>query len=466
MVRAIVSLRSSSWIGLLSSRSPRRQSSILGTNARTRHSRLVLVGQDPYSLCQDHANRRSMMLQVRSVWSTGQTPPETPSLSLSPNEVKRASQIVRDYLPGEPLRFMAITYQEEEADVTNRSAEVLVLNTTTGLARELSVDLVSNKVSSTVELPPGTQPFFTPEECDLAETIAKNSPELQSALRERYGITDMDRIAADPWSVNLASSDDIAMTINPDDGSPRRLVQTFLYQRVQGKDMEDNHYAHPIALVPVVDLIRGQVVKIDGLERLPAPPIPHGSVNYHRHLVNTNEYLAKEWRPTPLAALDITQPNGPSYTVTDGNFVTWQNWSFRVGFNYREGLVLHDVCFDGRSVLKRAALVEMAVPYGDPRPPYTRKCAFDVGDYGLGNCANSLELGCDCLGHIHYFDAVLNTTDGAPKILTKAVCMHEADNGLYVFYCYGCYCWLLWLVWCCACFCWPSWSSAGTTITI
>jgi primary-amine oxidase len=333
---------------------------------------------------------------------------------------------------------MAITYQEEEADVTNRSAEVLVLNTTTGLARELSVDLVSNTVSSTVELPPGTQPFFTPEECDLAETIAKNSPELQSALLERYGITDMDRIAADPWSVNLASSDDIAMTTNPDDGSPRRLVQTFLYQRVQGKDMEDNHYAHPIALVPVVDLIRGKVVQIDGLEQLPAPPIPQGSVNYHRNLVNTNEYLAKDWRPTPLAVLDITQPNGPSYTVTDGNFVTWQNWSFRVGFNYREGLVLHDVCFDGRSVLKRAALVEMAVPYGDPRPPYTRKCAFDVGDYGLGNCANSLELGCDCLGHIHYFDAVLNTTEGAPKILTKAVCMHEADNGLYVFCCY-CY---------------------------
>jgi hypothetical protein len=25
--------------------------------------------------------------------------------------------------------------------------------------------------------------------------------------------------------------------------------------------------------------------------------------------------------------------------------------------------------------------VEMAVPYADPNHPYTRKCAFDVGDY-------------------------------------------------------------------------------------
>jgi Cu2+-containing amine oxidase len=33
------------------------------------------------------------------------------------------------------------------------------------------------------------------------------------------------------------------------------------------------------------------------------------------------------------------------------------------------------------------------VPYAEPRAPYHRKCAFDVSDYGLGFCANSLELG-------------------------------------------------------------------------
>ncbi len=27
----------------------------------------------------------------------------------------------------------------------------------------------------------------------------------------------------------------------------------------------------------------------------------------------------------------------------DGNLITWQKWSIRMGFNYREGLVLHDV---------------------------------------------------------------------------------------------------------------------------
>jgi primary-amine oxidase len=123
------------------------------------------------------------------------------------------------------------------------------------------------------------------------------------------------------------------------------------------------------------------------------------------------------------------QPDGPSFQVTD-NLVEWQKWTFRVGFNYREGLVLHDVRFEGRPVVHRASLVEMAVPYGDPYPPHQRKCAFDVGDYGLGYCANSLELGCDCLGHIHYFDAVLPDTAGNPSLKNKAICMHEEDQGI------------------------------------
>ena len=70
-----------------------------------------------------------------------------------------------------------------------------------------------------------------------------------------------------------------------------------------------------------------------------------------------------------------------------------------------------------RPILYRASLVEMAVPYGDVNEPFQRKCAFDVGDYGLGFCANSLELGCDCLGHIQYFDGILNDTKGGGPLL-------------------------------------------------
>jgi primary-amine oxidase len=61
---------------------------------------------------------------------------------------------------------------------------------------------------------------------------------------------------------------------------------------------------------------------------------------------------------------------GPSFSV-EGNLVRWQKWQFRVGFNSREGLVLHQLGYNDRGVtrpvLHRASLVEMAVPYGDPK---------------------------------------------------------------------------------------------------
>ena len=51
-----------------------------------------------------------------------------------------------------------------------------------------------------------------------------------------------------------------------------------------------------------------------------------------------------------------------------------------------------------RPLLYRASVVDMVVPYGDPRHTYFHRNAFDVGEYGIGMLANSLALGCDCLG--------------------------------------------------------------------
>ena len=58
------------------------------------------------------------------------------------------------------------------------------------------------------------------------------------------------------------------------------------------------------------------------------------------------------------------------------------------------------------------------------------KNAFDAGEWGLGRMANSLKLGCDCLGVIHYFDAVLATEQGDPYTVEHAICMHEEDYGI------------------------------------
>ena len=112
----------------------------------------------------------------------------------------------------------------------------------------------------------------------------------------------------------------------------------------------------------------------------------------------------------------------------------WQNWSFRVGFTAREGLVLHQIGYrDGkreRPIIYRASVTEMVVPYADPTANHFWKSAFDAGEYGLGKLANALELGCDCLGHIHYFDVPAADDLGRPIVMKNAICMHEEDYGI------------------------------------
>jgi primary-amine oxidase len=53
----------------------------------------------------------------------------------------------------------------------------------------------------------------------------------------------------------------------------------------------------------------------------------------------------------------------------EGNAISWQKWHMRISFNWREGLVLHNVGYeDGgrvRPIIYRAAIAEMAVPYAE-----------------------------------------------------------------------------------------------------
>lgn len=371
------------------------------------------------------------------------------TMFLSKDEITAVSNCIRSYVnvkrEDDPeckkLRFVCISLREQQQQ-QHREAEVITVEPETGAAKEYVVSLLppaEAKVISVIELPLGTQPMLTPDDCFLAEEIVQSSEEVQKVLKERYSIDDISKtVACDPWSVHIASTQDkeelvgVVVPQQQQSPPPRRLVQTFLYHRQYGTNLEDNHYAHPIDILPVVDLNSRSVVAIQGVDRMPPPKIPSASVQYHRDLIKTNSYLATEWRNDRLSKLDVVQPDGPSFTVSEAdNVVEWQKWKFQVEFHYREGLILRDITFGGRSVCRRASLVEMAVPYADPRPPmYTRKCAFDVGDYGLGYCANSLDLGCDCLGHIHYFDGYVVDAAGTPVYKPKVVCMHEEDAGL------------------------------------
>ena len=131
--------------------------------------------------------------------------------------------------------------------------------------------------------------------------------------------------------------------------------------------------------------------------------------------------------------LQVSQPEGVGFTL-DGRLLSWQNWQLRLGFNHREGLVLHQVGFSDsgrlRPVAHRMSFAEMFVPYRDPSPDHYRRTAFDIGEWGLGFMTTSLELGCDCLGEITYLDAVVHDSRGEPRTIPHAICIHEEDNGV------------------------------------
>ena len=136
---------------------------------------------------------------------------------------------------------------------------------------------------------------------------------------------------------------------------------------------------------------------------------------------------------TDLKPLDIVQPDGVSFEL-DGSLLRWQDWEFRLSFNYREGPVLHQVRFkDGdeyRDIAYRMSLAEMIVPYRDSSFDHYRRTAFDIGEWGFGYMCTSLELGCDCLGEITYLDGVLPDTAGKAKVTKNAVCLHEEDDAV------------------------------------
>ncbi|WRT64903.1 uncharacterized protein IL334_001842 [Kwoniella shivajii] len=135
-----------------------------------------------------------------------------------------------------------------------------------------------------------------------------------------------------------------------------------------------------------------------------------------------------------LKPLHVVQPEGVSYSL-DGRVLSWQNWKVHVGFEYREGLVLSNITYDDgakgtRPLFYRLSVAEMVVPYAKTIFPHHRKQAFDTGEYGVGALANSLALGCDCLGSISYLDADFVTRSGGVQTIKSAICIHEEDAGI------------------------------------
>ena len=316
-------------------------------------------------------------------------------------------------------RFVSVSLKEPDKKFVHqisvsrppdREAFAVLFDNARNSCYEALVSLTANTLMSWKHRP-DVQPTMTIDEQTECEQAVLASAEFKAALKRHCGTDDTSLVMVDIWSAgNYGSSED----------STLRLARPLCFLRT---DPTDNGYARPIeGLRPVVDLNSMKVIRI---EEHGVRPLPPEAGNYAADRVPNQR--------TDIKPLEITQPDGPGFEV-DGYQVSWQKWSFVIGFNAREGLTLHHLRYDDegqdRSILYRASLTEMVVPYGDPGPTQRRKNAFDVGEYGMGMCANSLELGCDCLGFIRYFDAHLCNSRGEPFTIRNAICMHEEDFGI------------------------------------
>ena len=208
-------------------------------------------------------------------------------------------------------------------------------------------------------------------------------------------------------------------------------IRTHLVRNIrsEGRPLEAHANYVNTDFCPIYDSDEKKIIHID-VPKVRRPLNTAPPINYHAEAIQKEGGFRKDLKP-----LNITQPEGVSFTM-DGRTLNWQNWSIHVGFNYREGVVLSNVTFNDkqegkiRPVFWRMSLAEMVVPYGNPEHPHPRKHAFDLGEYGGGYMTNSLSLGCDCKGAIHYMDADFVNKAGEPQTIKNAICMHEEDAGI------------------------------------
>ncbi|KAK5090098.1 peroxisomal copper amine oxidase [Lithohypha guttulata] len=296
-----------------------------------------------------------------------------------------------------------------------RTADIVAI-TPDGNVMDGHISLSENKILKW-EHTPNVQPLITMEDLQIVEHVVRKDPK----VIEQCGILgippeDMNKVYCDPWTIGFDERF----------GNSVRLQQALMYYRPH---VDNSQYTYPLDFCPIYDSNKQAIVHIDVPKvRRPLSKAP------------PNDYTVKSIEETigyrtDLKPINITQPEGVSFTVK-GRTIEWQNWSVHIGFNYREGIVLNNITyFDKaenavRPIFYRLSLAEMVVPYGNPERPHHRKHAFDLGEYGGGYMTNSLSVGCDCKGSIHYMDAEFVNRAGAAQVIKNAICVHEEDAGI------------------------------------
>ncbi len=313
------------------------------------------------------------------------------------------------------MRFQTIVLSEPSkqevssyraGDSIRREAFAVIYERAANKTYEAVVDVKNRVVISWKEIR-GAQPGMLIDDFLLTNSIVRQNSEWQAAIRKR-GITDFNEVQIEPWSAgNFGFAGE----------EGKRVVRAISFHRGKSR----NAHARPIeGVIAYVDLSTKKVIKLIDAGVVPVPKaaadLDMASIGKMREAVR---------------GLQIGQKDGQSFEVR-GHEIRWQNWRFRYGLHPREGLVLYTVSYTDagrqRSVLYRASLSEMVVPYGDPSAGWFFRNAFDAGEFGIGRLAVSLEPGIDSPENSVLFNATFANEGGGAAEVERAVALYERDG--------------------------------------
>ncbi|KAL2902029.1 Primary amine oxidase [Bienertia sinuspersici] len=283
-----------------------------------------------------------------------------------------------------------------------------------GVTHVMIVELDSGRVEKVDVGQVSGYPTMTIEDMNTATLTPLKSKEFNQTIVDR-GV-DLKDLACLPISTGWYGKKE----------EKKRLVKVQCYSM----EKTANFYMRPIeGLTVVVDMDTNQVVEISDNGR--DLPIPKAANTDYRFSAQKNQHH----KIKPINPISMEQPKGPSFTVEKGHMVKWANWEFHLKADPRAGVIISRVMFQDpdtgelRNVMYKGMASELFVPYMDPSDAWYFKTYMDIGEYGFGSQAMSLDPLNDCPRNAYYIDGVFPAADGRPYVQTNMICVFESYGG-------------------------------------
>lgn len=340
---------------------------------------------------------------------------------LSPSEINQTRLIVQKShigsLPNLTFHFVDLEEPDKkdvlewlssntEGDVKPKPLiprQAKVVNRAKGDTHELVVDLTTGSITSHKFHTGHGHPPFTFKELFLASKLPQKHPKFKNSLHQR--------------GLNLSEVSCVPLTVGwYGEKITRRALKVECFYR--GGSV--NIWARPIeGITMLVDVDSMKITMYRDRYRVPLPKAEGTNIE------------VSEKRRKISASYNIS--NG-GFTI-EGNEVKWGNWVFHVGFNARAGMIISTASiFDAREnkyrrVIYRGHVSETFVPYMDPTEEWYFRTFMDIGEFGFGRSADSLQPKIDCPENAVFMDGYMAGGDGEVQQVPRAICIFERYSG-------------------------------------